>query len=281
MTDCEADMKSHINKLHESSLKEKLASNSYVPENVWLDLTSSWSIKDLERSYKTFPESRCGNSYDLVVWVIMDTDAEDPRTKANVFRVLVYASQDLDKMISLGTQTIKEMLKVSAEKQESTPKTSAKQKKCRARKAQHQKSKAIVESDSSDSAEEQTTKITGDKRAKTSLKPQSKSSETATKTISTDSRLIMPERVESGQTELDVRHRAKLSGAKDIQQSMVTSSPDSTTKFGLSQVATQLSKHLEQTKTSTDQSGRVTRSAAQVLKDLNYTIPRLDPASDI
>ncbi len=57
MTDREADMKSHINKLHESFFKEKLASNSYVPENAWLDLTSSWSIKDLERSYKTFPES--------------------------------------------------------------------------------------------------------------------------------------------------------------------------------------------------------------------------------
>ncbi len=38
---------------------------------------------------------------------------------------------------------------------------------------------------------------------------------------------------------------------------------------------------MEQTKTSTDQSGRVTRSAAQVLKDLNYTIPRIDPTSDI
>ncbi len=94
--------------MNRPSLKKKLASNSYVPENAWLDLTSSWLIKDLERSYKTFPE-----------------------------------------------------------------------------------------------------------------------------------------------------------------------------KFGLSKVVTQLSKHLEQTKTSTDQSGRATLSAAQVLKDLNYTIPRLDPASDI
>ncbi len=47
MIDCVADMKDHINKLHESFLKEKLASNSYVAENVWLDLTTSWSIKDL------------------------------------------------------------------------------------------------------------------------------------------------------------------------------------------------------------------------------------------
>ncbi len=47
ITDREADMKTHINKLHESSLKEKLASNNYVPENAQLDLTSSWSIKDL------------------------------------------------------------------------------------------------------------------------------------------------------------------------------------------------------------------------------------------
>ncbi len=68
----------------------------------------------------------------------------------------------------------------------------------------------------------------------------------------------MPERVNSDQTELDVGHCAKLSGVTDIQLSMVASSPDATTKFGLTQVLTQLSKHLEQTKTSTDQGGRVT-----------------------
>ncbi len=139
-----------------------------------------------------------------------------------------------DKMIS--TETIKEMLKASAEKQESTPKTSAKQKKIRARKARHQISKVTMESVSSDSAEEQSTKPTGGKGAKTSLKPRSRSSETATKTISTDSSLLMPERVESGQTEFDVRHRAKLSSVTDIQQSMVASSPDTMMKFGLTQV---------------------------------------------
>ncbi len=163
MTDHEADMKTHINKLHESSLKEKLASNSYVPENAWLDLTSSWSIKDLGRSYKTFPESHYGTSYDVFIWVIIDTDAKDTRTKANIFRVLVYACQDWDQMINLGTQTFKEMLKSSAEKQESTPKVSAKQKKRRARKAQRHKSKATEESESSDSADEQTAKSAGGK----------------------------------------------------------------------------------------------------------------------
>ncbi len=58
-----------------------------------------------------------------------ETDAENHRTKSNVLMVPVYASLDWDKMISLGTQTIKEMLKASHEKQESTPKTSAKQRK--------------------------------------------------------------------------------------------------------------------------------------------------------
>ncbi len=58
------------------------------------------------------------------------------------------------------------------------------------------------------------------------------------KTISDDSNLLMPERVESGQAEFDERRRAKLSGATEIQQSMVTSSPDATTKFGLTQVPT-------------------------------------------
>ncbi len=78
------------------------------------------------------------------------------------------------------------------------------------------------------------------------------------KTISDDSNLLMPERVESGQAEFDERRRAKLSGATEIQQSMVTSSPDATTKFGLTQVLTQLSEHLEKTKTSEAENGRVT-----------------------
>ncbi len=54
-----------------------------------------------------------------------------------------------------------------------------------------------------------------------------------TKNLSTDSSLLMPERVDSGQKEFDVRHQAKLSGVKDIQQSMVTSSIDATTMFWL------------------------------------------------
>ncbi len=41
----------------------------------------------------------------------------------------------------------------------------------------------------------------------------------------------------------------------DIQQSSVSSCPDDTVKFGLSQVPTQLSEHLQLTKSSsTDQS---------------------------
>ncbi len=52
-------------KLHE--VNEKIASNNYVKENAWLGLTSSWSIKDLERSYKTFPEVCRDTTYDLLV----------------------------------------------------------------------------------------------------------------------------------------------------------------------------------------------------------------------
>ncbi len=101
------------------------------------------------------------------------------------------------------------------------------------------------------------------------------------KTISDDSNLLMPERVEGGQAEFGERSRAKLSGTMDIQQSIVTSSPDAMTKFGLTQVPTQLSEHLEKTKTSEAESGRVTRSASQVLRNLNYTIPKIDPASEL
>ncbi len=95
VTDREADIKAHIHKLHETAVKEKQASNSYVKENAWLDLTSSWSIKDLEQNFKTFPEIRCGTSYELIIWVIMNTEAEDPRTKTNTFRVTVYDSSGL------------------------------------------------------------------------------------------------------------------------------------------------------------------------------------------
>ncbi len=84
MTDRESDMKSHIHNLHQDAIAKTHASNSYVSENARLYLTSSWSIEDLERNFKTFPESRAGSHPTLIVWVIMDTKAEDPRTKNNV-----------------------------------------------------------------------------------------------------------------------------------------------------------------------------------------------------
>ncbi len=55
----------------------------------------------------------------------------------------------------------------------------------------------------------------------------------------------------------------------------------------LSQVQTLLSEYIQSTLslldklTSTQTSRPVIRSAIQILKDLKYTIPRLDPASDI
>ncbi len=64
-------MKQHIHKLHDSAIKEKLTTNWYVKEHAWLDLTSSWSIKDIEKKFKTFPESHTGATMRLLVWVIM------------------------------------------------------------------------------------------------------------------------------------------------------------------------------------------------------------------
>ncbi len=49
ITDREADMKKHIHKPHNPALKEKITTNWYVKENAWLDVTSSWSIKDIEK----------------------------------------------------------------------------------------------------------------------------------------------------------------------------------------------------------------------------------------
>ncbi len=185
-------------------------------------------------------------------------------------------------MKNLSTHTIKEILNAKAEKKESTPQVPAKAKKGRNQKARHRTSKATMELDSSDSTDQQITKSTGGRGVKSSSKPRSKSSEMEMKTIFVDSTLLMPERVESGQKEFDECHRAKISGARDIQQSMVNHSPDTKMKFGLSQVLTQLSEHVEQTKASaTNLGGRVTQSAAQIMNELNYTIPIKDPASDV
>ncbi len=53
----------------------------------------------------------------------MNLQAEDPRIKANAFRVSPYASLELQKMINLGTFTIKDMVNEMADKGESHPPT--------------------------------------------------------------------------------------------------------------------------------------------------------------
>ncbi len=95
-----------------------------------------------------------------------------------------------------------------------------------------------MESDSTDSADDKPIKSVGGEGVKSSLKSKQQSSKTELKSIVTDSKLLMPEIVKSGQTQFDERHRAKLSGATYTQQSSVSSSPDSVTKFGISQVHT-------------------------------------------
>ncbi len=234
-------------------------------QNAWLDLTSSWSIKDLERNFKTFPESRAGSHPTLIVWVIMDMKAEDPRTKNNVFRVPVHDSEDCTIMKSLDTNTIKETNTALAAKVNTKP-TAAKTKKGRTRRSRRIKSRELVESHSD--SDEQSTK-------------KAKSIDMETKTISKDPSLLVPQIIKSGQVEADERHQAKLSGVRDIQQSMVTGSPNASTKFGQTQVKTQLFAYLEKTKAKAAGAGTTTVSAAQVLKGLNYTIPKKDPASNV
>ncbi len=133
---------------------KKFATNCYVKENAWLDLTSSWSIKDLERNCKTFPEARSASSYKLFIWVIMDTATEDPRTKANVFSVPQYDSHNWRIMRDLHVFTIKDMIKGEKES-----------KKSRNWKQRHAQSKAIMESDSTDSADDKPTKSVGEKES--------------------------------------------------------------------------------------------------------------------
>ncbi len=84
-----------------------------------------------------------------------------------------------------------------------TPPKTTKAKKSRNRKERHAKSKAFVESDSTDSADDKPTKSTGATGVKSSLKPKPQFSVTELKSIKSDSSLLMPERVERGQTEVD------------------------------------------------------------------------------
>ncbi len=190
------------------------------------------------------------------MWVIMDTKAKDPRMKNNVFRIPIDDSKEWATMKSLDTNTIKEMNIALAAKAKTKAETT-KAKKSRNRRSPCIKFQELVESDSD----------SDDKSAKT-FKPTVKE----TKTTLKDPSLLKPELVKNGQVEFDERHRAKLSGVMDIQQSMVTSSPNATTMFGQTKKQTQLSAHLEKAKTVVAGASKTTLSAAQALKWLNYTI---------
>ncbi len=178
----------------------------------------------------------------------MDHEAEDPRGKSNVFGVPPLVFQDWQKMISLGCYNIKEMFSkdtTSCEDSQSS-KQVATMIKGRKRHNRHAKSKATVESDhfdSNDKAHSQKSK--GRAGVKSSTKKGLQSSDMEMKTIHKDSTLLMPERVESCQVEFDERHQAKLSGAMDIRQSMVSSHPDVTLNFSATQVPTQWSEHAQ------------------------------------
>ncbi len=84
----------------------------------------------------------------------MDTKAEDPRMKNNVFRVPVYDSEDWATMKSLDTNTIKEMNTALAAMVNTKPK-SAKTEKGRTQRSPCIKSRELVES-ASDSDEQST-----------------------------------------------------------------------------------------------------------------------------
>ncbi len=74
----------------------------------------------------------------------------------------------------------------------------------------------------------------------------------------------------------------------DIQQASVRSDPKATVNLGASQVLTQLSEHLQRAQTLSsnanalpDQSSIETQLAAQVMQELNYTIPRVNPVATV
>ncbi len=81
----------------------------------------------------------------------MDLEAEDPRCKANAFRVPLYASQYWQKMYDLGTYTIKDMIREMADRGESDLPTQTVFKSKRNRNICCAKSKATVDSDNAES----------------------------------------------------------------------------------------------------------------------------------
>ncbi len=157
-----------------------------------------------------------------------------------------------------------------------TPTTQAKTMKPRHQRHLSIKSKAAIESESSDSAEERASKTVDGQGLKSSSKLRSQSFETGQQTTVTNSSLLMPEIIIICQTEHDKHHRAKLIGIKDILQTDVSSSPDTKTKFGMRKVQTQLAEYIQSklaefdAASSIESSKTVTRSALQVVKDLKY-----------
>ncbi len=76
---------------------------------------SNLSIKNIEKMYKNFPEaSYIDSGVRLLIWMIMEFKAEDPRGKNNAYRVHVYPSMEWRKMINCGTFATKEIYKIDA-----------------------------------------------------------------------------------------------------------------------------------------------------------------------
>ncbi len=139
-------------------------------------------------------------------------------------------------MLSHAKYTIKDILKDVTSEEDSQPSLqAASKKKRRKRKNRHAKSKAIIESNDSDSNDDNhSSKSHGERGVKSYSNPgeRSQSSETELKTISMDRSLLMGERVESGQTEDDEFLRVKVSGATDIQQASISIDSNTTENFG-------------------------------------------------
>ncbi len=104
----------------------------------------------------------------------------------------LYASQDWQKMISLGTYSIKDMLNKDATSGEDSQPSKQTASTTKGRKRNNQ-------SDTNDDENSQKLKDGARVKSSSNKKQGSQSSEMELKTILTDCSLLMPERVESGQ----------------------------------------------------------------------------------
>ena len=86
-TDRREDMLKHLTSTHSEAVKAMKGHGCYEKDRAWLDQCSFWMMAGIDKRDKTPPEITAGKNITISAWVIMDSDAVDPRVKTNRFRI--------------------------------------------------------------------------------------------------------------------------------------------------------------------------------------------------